>query len=953
MSAINQIVSTSISSSSSAFLGQNKLNNIKPSNVAIAGKIGVAVKCVASPSAEKTAYTTKVSRNENMAKLQAGYLFPEIARRRSAHMSKYPDAQVISLGIGDTTEPIPEVITSAMAQRSYALSTIDGYSGYGAEQGEKKLRAAIASTYYANLGIEEDDIFVSDGAKSDISRLQVLFGSTVTMAVQDPSYPAYVDSSVILGQTGQFQKDVEKYGNIEYMRCTPENGFFPDLSKVNRTDIIFFCSPNNPTGYAASREQLTNLVQFAKENGSIIVYDSAYAMYVSDDSPRSIFEIPGAKEVALEVSSFSKYAGFTGVRLGWTAIPKELLYSDGFPLAKDFNRIVCTCFNGASNIAQSGGLACVSDEGIKQTINRSKKYHYFSRRVSSMAEYQQSSSKLFSISSCEDRGSFGSLNSEAFEGDEEFYEEIEAPKFVDFTAPDHYCPDDRYWFCGRVGCDQKHEEEMDSEAIYKKFVLRVMAARSPNVRLRKALDRNTTRKSPLSAPPKPSKPRLSTMAIGENGRDRERTVRPVQKPVSTPVMKTKPVSAKYLTTPRNKNCTPNQNPFRSVQIPKPATDTDKDSKNSRAVAKALVFKSPKKKIIKVKASVELLRTPSSRLCQGMNKLHISNKSSKSLNRSCSSRQLSDRKVQRKPEEMICIKSCASKESESGKSIKNKTNGKISNGEARLPSLGPPSMQNSGDFALPDDDSKRDLEGSESSRSKVLNEQDNNNSNIVNDSFQDIREKDEYMDDDNNKENATASDENRMRSKNPKQNGKKIFAMHDQCSQVKKKVTQAQDKIPKVGLMIASSPVVKLNKPKPTNPKPFRLRTDGLEMPKGQQRSKSVASSSIAPESEKHQEKKKVVASSPLKSKAMQRLEKFRKISSSVQKLSVRPQGVVSTNNDEMVSFLIPGQKLDVIHENSPEVLELKRASKTNATPTQMQQEHAVRKYNSFTCVPHK
>ncbi|CAA0806751.1 Unknown protein [Striga hermonthica] len=607
-----------------------------------------------------------------------------------------------------------------------------------------------------------------------------------------------------------------------------------------------------------------------------------------------------------------------------------------------------------------------------------------------MAEYQQSSSRLFSISSCEDRGSFGSLNSEAFEGDEEFYEEIEAPKFVDFTAPDHYCPDDRYWFCGRVGCDQKHEEEMDSEAIYKKFVLRVMAARSPNLRLRKALDRNTTRKSPLSAPPKPSKPRLSRMAIGENGRDRERTVRPVPKPVSTPVMKTKPVSAKYLTTPRNKNCTLNQNPFRSVQNPKSTTDTDKDSKSSRVVAKALVFKSPKKTLIKVKTSVELLRTPTSKLCQGKNKLHISNKSSKSLNRSCSSRQLSGRKVQRKPEEPLCIKSCASQESESGKSIKNKTNRKLSHksteGEARLPSMGPPSMQNSGVLALQDDDSKRDLEGSESSRSKVLNEQDNNiNScdgketvghNIANDSFQDIREKDdEYMDGDN-KENATASDENRMRSKNPKQNGKKIFAMHDQCSQVKKKVTQAQNKILKEGL-IASSSVVKLNKPKPTNPKPFRLRTDergilkeacvekrtdrllahptqratsntlslklhgkphndiqGLKMPKRQERSKSVASS-IAPESEKHQEKKKVIASSPLKSKAMQRLEKFRKISSSVKKYSVRPQGVVSTNNDEMVvSFLIPGQKLDVIHESSPEVLELKRASKTNATSLQ-------------------
>lgn len=280
-------------------------------------------------------------------------------------MVKYPDAKVISLGIGDTTEPIPEVITSAMAERAHGLSTLGGYSGYGAEQGEKPLRAAIASTFYEGLGIEEGDIFVSDGAKCDIARLQMLFGSHVTMAVQDPSYPAYVDSSVIMGQTGVYQKDGEKYGKIEYMRCSPENGFFPDLSAVGRAEIIFFCSPNNPTGAAATREQLTKLVQFAKENGSIIVYDSAYAMYISDDSPHSIFEIPGAKEVAIETSSFSKYAGFTGVRLGWTVVPKELLFSDGFPVAKDFNRIVCTCFNGASNISQAGALACLLPEGLK------------------------------------------------------------------------------------------------------------------------------------------------------------------------------------------------------------------------------------------------------------------------------------------------------------------------------------------------------------------------------------------------------------------------------------------------------------------------------------------------------------------------------------------------------------------------------------------------------------
>uniref|UniRef100_M8BBG2 LL-diaminopimelate aminotransferase, chloroplastic n=1 Tax=Aegilops tauschii TaxID=37682 RepID=M8BBG2_AEGTA len=289
----------------------------------------------------------------------------QIARRRAAHLLKHPDAKIISLGIGDTTEPIPEVITNAMAERAHALSTVDGYSGYGAEQGEKKLRAAIAATYYADLGIDETDIFVSDGAKCDISRLQVLFGSKVKIAVQDPSYPAYVDSSVIMGQTDLYQQDVQKYGNIEYMRCSPENGFFPDLSKVPRTDIIFFCSPNNPTGAAASRDQLTQLVKFAKDNGSIIVYDSAYAMYISDDSPKSIFEIPGAKEVALETASFSKYAGFTGVRLGWTVVPKELLFSDGHPVAKDFNRIVCTSFNGASTISQAGGLGCLSPEGLK------------------------------------------------------------------------------------------------------------------------------------------------------------------------------------------------------------------------------------------------------------------------------------------------------------------------------------------------------------------------------------------------------------------------------------------------------------------------------------------------------------------------------------------------------------------------------------------------------------
>ncbi|XP_047969907.1 aminotransferase ALD1, chloroplastic-like isoform X1 [Salvia hispanica] len=314
-------------------------------------------------------YRTKVSRNPTLEKLQYNYLFPEISEREAQHAKKYPNAKIISLGIGDTTEPLPDVVASSMANYAYSLSTRTGYRGYGAEQGSKDLRKAIAETFYKDMGIQGAEVFVSDGAQCDISRLQMLFGSNMSIAVQDPIFPAYIDSSVIIGQTGDVEQGSGRYQNIEYMRCDPHNNFFPDLSKTARTDIIFFCSPNNPTGHAASWEQLEQLVKLAQENGSIIVYDSAYAVYITDGSPRSIYEIPGAKKVAIEVSSFSKIAGFTGVRLGWTVVPKELLYSNGFPVINDFNRIVCTCFNGASRIAQAGGLASLSSEGFKAVMS--------------------------------------------------------------------------------------------------------------------------------------------------------------------------------------------------------------------------------------------------------------------------------------------------------------------------------------------------------------------------------------------------------------------------------------------------------------------------------------------------------------------------------------------------------------------------------------------------------
>ncbi|KAJ0988594.1 hypothetical protein J5N97_006950 [Dioscorea zingiberensis] len=274
------------------------------------------------------------------------------------HMEKYPDAKIISLGIGDTTRPIPRVVTSAMEQYSNALSTIEGYRGYGAEQGSMALRKAIARSSYKDMGVSELEVFVSDGAQGDTARIQLMFGSNVSIAVQDPTFPAYVDTSMIMGQT-------RMEAAVEYMRCGPDKSFFPELGRVARTDVIFFCSPNNPTGHAASRRQLQELVSFAKNNGSIIVYDAAYAAFISDDSPKSIYEIPGSKEVAIEISSFSKFAGFTGVRLGWTVIPNELRYSDGYQVIKDFDRIICTCFNGASRIAQAGGLACLTKEGLK------------------------------------------------------------------------------------------------------------------------------------------------------------------------------------------------------------------------------------------------------------------------------------------------------------------------------------------------------------------------------------------------------------------------------------------------------------------------------------------------------------------------------------------------------------------------------------------------------------
>lgn len=304
-----------------------------------------------------------IKRNTGFSNLSAGYLFPEVARRRREYASSHPEAKIISLGIGNTTEPLSKHIAKAMADYSLGLSTSEGYSGYGDEQGNTALRQKIAEVFYKGMATA-DEIFISDGAKCDIARIQTLFGSDVNIAVQDPAYPVYVDGSVVVGAAGK--NDGNGYEGITYLPCTPENNFFPDLSKIQKNTLIYFCSPNNPTGAVATKEQLKTLVDFANENGCIIIFDAAYFAFIRDSSlPKTIFEIEGAKTCAIEVNSFSKPAGFTGVRLGWSVVPNELKFEDGSSVNKDWNRVMTTLFNGASNIAQAGGLAALDEQGLK------------------------------------------------------------------------------------------------------------------------------------------------------------------------------------------------------------------------------------------------------------------------------------------------------------------------------------------------------------------------------------------------------------------------------------------------------------------------------------------------------------------------------------------------------------------------------------------------------------
>lgn len=305
--------------------------------------------------------------NGNYDKLVAGYLFPEIARRTRAFVEAHPGVEIMRLGIGNTTEPLTPSVIEGLYRGVEKLAHRATYTGYGDEQGNLELRKALADRYRRyGASIEVDEIFVSDGAKPDSANIQSIFGSDNIVAVQDPAYPVYVDSNVIAGRTGRAGEG--QYEGLVYMPCTESNGFFPD-APAGKVDLIYLCSPNNPTGAVATKDQLRCFVSYARGHGAVIIFDAAYAAFIRDPGlPRSIYEVEGARECAIEVNSFSKEAGFTGVRLGWTIVPMSLRCEDAEPgkLNRLWFRRQTTMFNGASNIAQEGGLAILSEAGQRE-----------------------------------------------------------------------------------------------------------------------------------------------------------------------------------------------------------------------------------------------------------------------------------------------------------------------------------------------------------------------------------------------------------------------------------------------------------------------------------------------------------------------------------------------------------------------------------------------------------
>ncbi|MCL4108144.1 UNVERIFIED_CONTAM: hypothetical protein GTU68_055844 [Idotea baltica] len=331
--------------------------------------------------------------NEHFLKLKAGYLFPEIGRRVAQFTTDHPEAakNLIRCGIGDVTEPLPEACRTAMHAAIDELGTRETFRGYGPEQGYEFLREAIAENQFKGTGISADEIFISDGAKCDTGNILDIFGPGNKIAIPDPVYPVYVDTNVMAGNT------------LVYLPCTAENDFVPAIPTEEKIDLIYLCYPNNPTGEAITREQLTKWVEYAKENDAVILYDAAYEAFIQDrDVPHSIFEIDGARDCAIEFRSFSKNAGFTGVRCAYTIIPKNLtgktVEGNQQSVHGLWLRRQSTQFNGASYPIQRGAEAIFSREGSTQ--------------VKALVDYYMNNASLL-LAACQKAGlaTYGGVNS--------------------------------------------------------------------------------------------------------------------------------------------------------------------------------------------------------------------------------------------------------------------------------------------------------------------------------------------------------------------------------------------------------------------------------------------------------------------------------------------------------------------------------------------------------------
>ena len=315
--------------------------------------------------------------NENFIKLPGAYLFSEIAKKVQTFKAEHPEAEVISLGIGDVTQPLVPAVVEALHRATDEMAYAATFRGYGPEQGYDFLRKSIVEHYFRSRGIDirEDEIFVSDGAKSDTGNFQELFGTDVRIAVTDPVYPVYVDSNIMGGRTGLLEED-GRWSDIVYLPCTAENGFIPELPS-RHVDVIYLCYPNNPTGTTLSRNELRKWVAYAQEHKALICYDVAYEAFIRhSDIPHSIYELDGARQVAVEFHSFSKTAGFTGIRCGYMVIPSEVTMStrSGNRIALNplWQRRQSTKFNGTSYLSQRAAEAVYSPEGgvqVQQTID--------------------------------------------------------------------------------------------------------------------------------------------------------------------------------------------------------------------------------------------------------------------------------------------------------------------------------------------------------------------------------------------------------------------------------------------------------------------------------------------------------------------------------------------------------------------------------------------------------